>query len=212
MSPIPHRWGRTGIALLFVFGAGIGVGASMYKNGLFTFDKTVDITFSLECRELDSILGKRIFDFPWLDFRTDQENDDNISRIQKSLGAEWYRTGVRLAFNHGIADDTSTYAASGLRVVEATQEYISMQRDGHAGGLGFQAEGLIDRRTGYGEIKEYPSSKAECLALSDIMKQHGDDALADSYRGTCDFPTSRATASVVRNHLFRCKPSPRSLF
>lgn len=122
----------------------------------------IDITFSLECDQLESQTHERIH-LTWnLDAfkRIEQMEPLSSSKSYRdwwaSTGVKDYDKGVRLAFNHGLPDGNSTWASGGLRVVAATQERIDLKGHGRDGVIGAE-NGFIDRRTGYGEIWHFLS-------------------------------------------------------
>jgi hypothetical protein len=113
------------------------------------WSSTVDISFSLECRVLESQWNKEIL-LPWSTAVTDYERDP-LNRRPGSWGVEYYYPDALLAFNHGEPDGNSYFAVDSLRVVQATPEAITLRGEKDGG----KREGTLDRRTGHGMITWY---------------------------------------------------------
>jgi len=84
--------------------------------------------FSLECRALESNWDQSIR-LPWNDAVTQFEQDSatRLAHREGLDGVEHYDTGVRIAFNHGLPDGNSAFDVDHLRVVEVTQEGITLR-------------------------------------------------------------------------------------
>jgi hypothetical protein len=167
---------------------------------------TVDITFSLECRQLTSNWDHDIT-LPWDSAVTEfekaqaeqdatwqsrdldpQSKFDALRRYRewyKTTGVEYYATGVRLAFNHGLPDGQSTAATGDTRVVEVTPEAITLAGMSNVG----REEGFIDRRTGHAEITWYRMNY-------DDQEKKGAPPME----------------KLFKQYILECKPSPRALF
>jgi hypothetical protein len=121
---------------------------------------TVDISFSLECRRLEGDLYKNLmvdvtgYEKMAAEYeRQYQQGDlkarDRFRDYRKIYNIADYETGVRLAVVHGVPDSSADTAMSGLRVVKATPELITLESPGK------NQYGQIDRRTGHTEIIQY---------------------------------------------------------
>jgi hypothetical protein len=86
----------------------------------------------------------------------------------------------------GLPDDNSAFDVDHLRVVEVTQEGITLRDETDAGA---SEEGYFDRRTGHGKITWY----------------RADGKGATSFGGK---PGER----IFKQFIYECKPSPRALF
>jgi hypothetical protein len=125
---------------------------------------TVDLTLSLQCRMVEGAYEKTI-KLSWDDAVTKVEEARAQHYDPRSFdaggfsywwfkyavenGLEKYEPSVRVAFNHGIPDGTSTDVLAGMRVVKATPDGITLRGISvfHA-----EEEGYIDRRTGHAMI------------------------------------------------------------
>jgi hypothetical protein len=175
-------------------------------RGLFT--TTVDVTFSLECRSLESQPNKTIT-LPWSTAVTDYENDPR-NRKSLEIGGDGahngnvahYDSGVRLAFNHGEPDGNSHYAAGSLRVVQATQERIDLR--GADGFTGWAEDGCIDCRTGHAEINHYAVRGKKWGFNSPLYD--------DIYNWFMNGKLSPIYDPIFKQFIFECKPSKPTLF
>jgi hypothetical protein len=131
---------------------------------------TIDVSFSLECRGLESYDGGEIYlgsvteyeRFPAIQKMVADEQRKNATlplgvpyrallfKDGSHTGVKYYDAGLRIAFNHGIPD--GNWAVEGLRVVGATPEAFTLggRPPGHEKGIG-----IFDRRTGHGEVMYY---------------------------------------------------------
>jgi hypothetical protein len=151
-----------------------------------SLDATVDFTFSLECRQLESIENQTIHLLEY----------DAVSKFEQDHGVALYASGTadgvedyypqgRIAFKHGEPDGTSLPAAGGLHVVEVTPEGITLRGQSCCG----SEKGFFDRRTGHGKITSYRSDgKGE----NDLGGEPGE--------------------TVWKQYIFECKPSPPAKF
>jgi hypothetical protein len=73
-----------------------------------------------------------------------------------------------VAFNHGVPDSNSTFGVDRLRVVEATQEHITLKGTSR---YGEPEEGIIDRRTGHAEITWYHAGQRPSILSGKPQKQ-----------------------------------------
>jgi hypothetical protein len=147
----------------------------------------VDITFSLECRDLQSNWGQEIR-LPGASAVTQYEEDRQAGLPRGNDGVEYYDTGVRIAFNHGLPDEHSAFDVDNLRVVEVTQEGITLRGKTNAGA---SEEGYFDRRTGHGEITWYKTN----------WVGEGKDA-----------HIGNPAEKVFKQFIYECKPSPPAKF
>lgn len=117
-------------------------------------DASVDITFALQCRGLESQWQQRIT-LPYLTAVTDYEAQAAQYAAnpawERAAGIEYYDKGFLIAYNHGVLDGNSAWDVSGTHVTEVTPNVIRVAGNDD----GFRVEGYFDRRTGHGEIFQY---------------------------------------------------------
>jgi hypothetical protein len=119
---------------------------------------TVDFSFSLECRDLESQWDKEIL-LPWDTAVVDWERKHPWpNELPNPWNVEHYDTGVRIAFNHGVPDGNSAFDVDNLRVVEVTPEGITLRGKTKAAA---SEEGFFDRRTGHGMIRWYRADSTD---------------------------------------------------
>jgi hypothetical protein len=171
-------------------------------------DPTVDITFSLECQAIEGKIGAHVFVPSW--------NEDSINYQIENGTLDRYEDAARLAFDHGVVNNSSHYMADGMRVVEATKQYVELRRMTSAVSL-YPAVGRIDRGTGEASIVEYLPDENYCRAvLSNLEANPYRKDEADNIRPRCNALQTGIKPgpfmSVYREVAFKCKPSPRPMF
>jgi hypothetical protein len=152
---------------------------------------TVDVSFSLTCRVLESRDGGDIL-LPWSTAIQQWETDPTYRTA--GWGVKYYDTGALIAFNHGIGDGESHWSIGHMRVVEATPEAITL------GGLAWDGDerstGLFNRRTGYGDIRYYNHVER--------------DPKTDKYVRT--FNRTKGVEGITKQFIFQCEPSKPAKF
>jgi hypothetical protein len=141
---------------------------------------TVDYTFSLECRALESIENQTIR-LPEYDAVSKFEEDHGVALYANGTadGVEDYYPQGRIAFNHGEPDGTSLPAAGGLHVVEVTPEGITLRGQSCCG----SEKGFFDRRTGHGTITWYRQMvKGTTLLAENRVKKFGSSTYSSASR------------------------------
>jgi hypothetical protein len=185
-----------GIVIGMVFG--VVIGGDLYKNR-WLWNDTVDISFSLECRSLESQPNTKI-SLPWASAVTQWERDPLTRKV--SGGVAHYDTGVRLTFNHGEPDGNSYYAVGGLRVVQATQERIDLR--GADEFTGWAEDGYIDRRSGHAEINHY--------AIRGKKRGFSRPIYDDIYNWYMNETLSPMVDPINKQFIFECKTTKPTLF
>lgn len=179
-------------------------------------DPTVDITFSLDCRALEGNIGQTLFGVPTIEGLSDEDNDEIIDRSVRDRFYAHYDLGARLAFSHGVVDDSSIFIAGGMHVVEATPEHIELRRLTYSGGNVYPATGDIDRRTGVASIQEYLPDEPTCRSVQQVLDDMHRQKEADDIRHRCDSLKvglkPSGFISLYRQVDFKCKSAPRALF